>query len=164
MASIVISAMTLVSSLTLGAWRGVSLPIDPWFEAMQVAQAHINRPEIPSERIVWSNRVPFTVPPPTVECECFAASEQPTGPVPYAAGVGMTFTNSCKGPVTFALSRSRSAMLAGAYPWFAASGRDFAVVMLGPAQEVRVPLDGTFGGAFQPWICQRDMKPLAQPQ
>lgn len=155
-ASTVVSAATLLGSVALGVWQGASLPIDPWFEAMQVAQAHVNRAEIPAERIVWSNRAPFSVPPPTVACECFTASSLPADPVPYAAGVVMTFTNRCKGPVTFAVSRSRSAMLATAYPWFQASGRDFAVIMLGSAQAVRVPLEGTFGGAAQPWICQKE--------
>ena len=159
--SIVVSALTLLSAVVLVVQRGITLPIDPWFAAMQVAQTHINRAEIPPDQIAWSNRAPFTGPPPTVECECFTAGERPKAQVPYAAGIGMTFTNRCKGPVTFAVSRSRSAMLAGGYPWFAASGRDFAVVMLGPDQAVRVPLEGTFGGAIQPWICQKE---VAKPQ
>ena len=164
MASIVISTLTLLSVVAVGVRRAVLLPIDPWFDAMQVAQANINRAEMPAEQIVWSNRAPFAVPAPTVQCECFTAGDRPTGPLPHAADASVTFTNRCTGPVTFALSRSRSAMLAGAYPWFAATGRDFAVVTLTPNQAVRVPLGGTFGGAVQPWICQSDASvPAQQP-
>ena len=47
-------------------------------------------------------------------------------------------------------------MLAGAYPWFAAAERDFPVGTLTPNQAVRVPMGGTFGGAVQPWIFQRN--------
>ena len=150
-----LSIATLVLLMGMGVWRGLSLPRDPWFEAAQIAQRHVGQPEIPAERIAWSTRAAFTVPPPTVDCPCFSAGSTPTGPLPYGAGVRAAFTNQCGGPVTFVVSRSTSATLTGFYPWFAASGREFAVITLAPQQSVHVPLEGTYGGAYQPWVCQQ---------
>ena len=161
--AILISGVTLVVSISLGVWRGVSLPVDPWFEASRIAQLHTNRPEIPPEKIAWSTRAPFMTPPPTVECACLALAEKPAGQRPYAAGAHVAFKNACTGPVTFVLSRSTVAELAvGPYAWFPASGREFAVITLGPEQAVRVPVGGTFGGVYQPWICQKDA-PAVKP-
>jgi hypothetical protein len=155
-ASIVIAGAALVSATAFGAWRGLSLPMDPWFDAAQIAQAHAGSPELPADRIAWSPRPPFEAPLPSVECECLMAGATLTGPGPQAAGTVFALTNGCAGPVTFAVSRSRTAFLAATYSWFASSGRDFAIVILAPDQVVRVPMAGTFGGAYQPWICQKE--------
>lgn len=155
--AMLISGSTLAVAITLGVWRGLSLPMDPWFESTRIAQLHTNRPEIPAEKIAWSTRAAFTVPPPTVECGCLAIAEKPAGQLPYAADAHVMFKNGCAGFVTFVVSRATVAELAtGPYAWFPASGREFAVITLGPEQTVRVPVGGTFGGVYQPWICQKE--------
>jgi hypothetical protein len=159
LASVVVAASTLLGSMALGLQRGVSLPIDPWFQAMQTAQASVGLPEIPSDQIAWSTRALLTVPLPTVECDCLEIGDRLSGPLPYSPGTVFSFANKCKGPVTLALARSRTA-LGTAAPWFAGLGRDFAVVMLSPGQRVRVPMAGTYGGAYQPWICQKADLPV----
>jgi hypothetical protein len=151
-----IGSLAFVGCLTLAAWRAASLPREAWFESAQAAQLHANLNELPAAAVAWSPRVPFTTPVPSVECDCLAAGDKPTGAPPYAEGSSIVFRNGCPGAVTFVVSRTSNAALSRALPWFAAAGREFAVVTLAPRQSVRIDATGTYGGAFAPWLCQRE--------
>jgi hypothetical protein len=155
--AIAVSTSTLIVSIALGAWRGVSLPLDLWIQAAQVAQMHSGQPEIPAEKIAWSTRAPFQAgAPPTVECACLALEEKPAGARPFAAGARMTFRNRCAGPVTFVMSRSSFPEQASVLAWLSAAGTEFTVISLSPDQSVRVPVGGASGGFYLPWICQKE--------
>jgi len=155
---IAVSVLTLTVCLALSGWRVTELPREPWLEAGRLAQLHAHLPELPPDAIVWSPRAPFSMPlpPPTVECACFAMEEKPPVARPYPAGAQVTLRNRCAGPVTFAAARSTSADFVGLYPWFAASGREFAVVTLAPGQHVRLPIAGTYENFFLPWVCVKE--------
>lgn len=150
-----LAAAALVACLGLATWQALSLPREAWLEAGMLAQTHAHLAELPADKLAWSPRVPFNTPPPSVECDCLAVGERPAGGPPYAAGSRIAFSNGCQGPVTFVLSRNTRELLAGAYPWFAAAGREFAVVTLAPKQMLRLPVAGHYSGAIAPWLCAR---------
>jgi hypothetical protein len=150
-----LAGAALLACLGLATWQAASLPREAWMEAGMMAQVHAHLDELPAEKLAWSPRVPFNTPPPSVECDCLAVDERPASSPPYAAGSRISFSNGCPGPVSFVLSRNAREGLAGAYPWFAAAGREFAVVTLGPKQTLRVPVQGSYSGAVAPWLCPR---------
>jgi hypothetical protein len=152
--AVVVSALSLIVDFSLSVYRVSQMPFDPWMASTQAAQLHANSPTFPADQIAWSNRAPFTVPLPTVECACFSLVDKPAGPPPHPIGATAMFKNSCPGFVTFVVSRTANAQMATFYPWFAGRDRDFGVITLAPGQSVPVPLGGTYAGAYQPWICQ----------
>jgi hypothetical protein len=151
-----IASLTVVACLIVAA-RGAASSVEPqaaWFQAQMLAQLNANVAYLPDDKVMWSSRVPFTTPLPSVECDCLAIGEKPPGPLPYAEG-SVVFSNHCTGPVTFVLSRDSEGGMSHVFHWLPVRGRRFAVIMLMPQQSVRIAVGGTYGGDFAPWECMR---------
>lgn len=155
-----ISAISMLAYAGIGGWRAASMPMEPWMQSAQIASVYWRQAQLPDDQVLWSTRQPFQTPPPSVTCECFTMTEGPAESLPFAANAHFRFRNQCAGAVSFVLARHGTAELARYYPWFASSGRDFAVIMLAPSQSVRVSAGGAHGITVQPWTCNRTAPPI----
>lgn len=150
-----ISAALLAAMLAAGVWRSFSLPRNPWMESMQLARSRSPGGGPSPEVIAWTPRVLFYTPLPTVACECLERLEPRITSRPLPADAHLAFTNHCKKPVTLAVARIRDANLDIAFAWIAGPSAEYAVITLLPGEFIRVPLSGSYGAQYQPWVCEQ---------
>jgi len=146
-----LSGAALLGGLVLLILRADLLAPNAWLENYQIAQSDIS--EIPGESLHWSRHSPFNGPPPSTTCDCLALVEEPSGPKPFAEDVTALFRNDCANNTAFVVSRSDFPGIDPALLWANGPGREFAHITLLPAQTVRIPVGGTYGGAYLPWNC-----------
>ena len=146
-----LSSVALLGGLVMYILKSDLLAPNAWLESYQIAQSGIS--EIPGASLNWIRRSPFDGPAPSTVCDCLTLVEEPSGPKPFAEDVTALFRNDCAGNTALVVARLDFPGIEPAFVWVDGPGREFAHITLLPGQSVRVPVGGTYGGAYLPWTC-----------